>query len=1147
MSITSYAQNFEDVMLWRALGHIPNGFYIDVGAQHPVIDSVSKAFYEHGWRGVHVEATPVYATLVRADRPDEIVLQVALSDKPGSLTFYEIPDTGLSTGDASIAEHHRSRGYNVVETVVPCITLADVFTQVGQQDVHWLKIDVEGMEALVLAGWGDCPVRPWVLVVESTYPNSQVETHQEWEGMVLARGYVHTYFDGLSRYYVLADRPDLAQKFNTPPNIFDAFLLAPSVPYNAPTRHLMQQKEQRYQDELTGERANAAHELQTVRETLAQREDALGAHISQLQHQVAIASEQQTASLAARDIEAVQQIETLRRQHTEREQAIAQQLQTSQEERLRLQQEQMEREQTLLAQANQAKQEVENLLRIQVQREQAVAEKLEAVRSQAAQESAELARSLTKQQHALHSQHTAREQALGQQLEAGKQERIRREQALLEQANQAKQEVENLLRTQVQREHAVAEKLEAVRSQAAQENAELARSLAEQQHALHSQHIAHEQALNQRLEAGQEQHNKLQQERIKREQTLLEQTSQAKQEVENLLRTQAQREREVLAQLLAVQQQATREKAELTRSHAEKERELGSQQAQREKALTQQLHAHQQELRNLQKDRVKREQEAAQEKADLARRHSEQEHALLRQQADREKAHSQQLRTQQEEFHRLQLEQSKREQALLEEHSQTRQLLQGLRDTVAQREQEVLAQLQASQQQAAQEKTELLQKQSEQEQALHRQHSEREAALTQQLQELQQLLQRQQEDWAQLENALNNEIATLQNETQTLHQAQQLQAQQHSLEISTKLDEHTRLLEACAALKAQLQAEIQSGQHASLHLRQSLAEVQQSLATTHASLTWRMTAPLRTLASFIAPKKNLDSASPIVAAEATDAIMTAAAALQSINVQKASIEPIMPATTEAANSHTPAHEMGEGVRPHAIMPSISESQPINVQHASIEPIMFPFTQATAPALASTLDELLACHEQQFVRCAFQTLLGRDPDPEGLGYYLGRLRTGFSKMRIVAQLRLSKEGKAHAAKLPGLDIAVQRHQKGQYPLIGWLFRRLNGGEGNHPTERKLRSIENQLFLLSDESKCRFNQLETALTGLHHLVVQQTQSVVAALGSMPLVIPSAASITPIQSPEPDGLKQVSPRARTIYFQLKTAAAIHAGRAA
>ena len=32
MSFISYAQNFEDVMLWRALKHISEGFYIDIGA-----------------------------------------------------------------------------------------------------------------------------------------------------------------------------------------------------------------------------------------------------------------------------------------------------------------------------------------------------------------------------------------------------------------------------------------------------------------------------------------------------------------------------------------------------------------------------------------------------------------------------------------------------------------------------------------------------------------------------------------------------------------------------------------------------------------------------------------------------------------------------------------------------------------------------------------------------------------------------------------------------------------------------------------------------------------------------------------------------------------------------------------------------------
>jgi FkbM family methyltransferase len=230
MGIVSYAQNFEDVMLWRALGDVPNGFYIDVGAQHPVLDSVSKTFYEHGWRGIHIEATRTYAEMLREDRPDETVLQVALSDKPGTMTFYEFPETGLSTGDQSIAQKHQERGFKVQEITVPCITLADVFEQAGQRDVHWLKIDVEGMEPQVLDGWGSSAARPWVLVVESTYPLSQSETHLAWQDFVLSRGYLQVYFDGLNRYYVQIDRPEIAKHFLVPPNVFDEYSLAPTAP-----------------------------------------------------------------------------------------------------------------------------------------------------------------------------------------------------------------------------------------------------------------------------------------------------------------------------------------------------------------------------------------------------------------------------------------------------------------------------------------------------------------------------------------------------------------------------------------------------------------------------------------------------------------------------------------------------------------------------------------------------------------------------------------------------------------------------------------------------------------------------------------------------------------------------------------------------
>ena len=54
----SYAQFLEDIQLYRALKEIKNGFYIDVGANHPLDHSVTKLFYEKGWSGINIEPSP---------------------------------------------------------------------------------------------------------------------------------------------------------------------------------------------------------------------------------------------------------------------------------------------------------------------------------------------------------------------------------------------------------------------------------------------------------------------------------------------------------------------------------------------------------------------------------------------------------------------------------------------------------------------------------------------------------------------------------------------------------------------------------------------------------------------------------------------------------------------------------------------------------------------------------------------------------------------------------------------------------------------------------------------------------------------------------------------------------------------------------
>ena len=64
----SFAQNFEDVMLWRVFRDQPTGFYVDVGAADPTKNSVTKWFYDLGWSGINIEPQPEYFKTLQLQR-----------------------------------------------------------------------------------------------------------------------------------------------------------------------------------------------------------------------------------------------------------------------------------------------------------------------------------------------------------------------------------------------------------------------------------------------------------------------------------------------------------------------------------------------------------------------------------------------------------------------------------------------------------------------------------------------------------------------------------------------------------------------------------------------------------------------------------------------------------------------------------------------------------------------------------------------------------------------------------------------------------------------------------------------------------------------------------------------------------------------
>ena len=224
----SYAQNLEDVVLNRVFRNKPTGFYIDVGAHDPVELSVTKFFYDLGWRGINIEPVPASFRNFEAQRPRDINLNLGLADRHDFMTLYEIEGhPELTTLDLEVASNtSKIVGSGIKEYQIEVRTLAEVCEMYNINFIDFIKIDVEGREKDVIVGADFEKYRPTMLVVEATVPCGAIvedwtkadenANWHNWEPLLFEAGYLLVYYDGLNRYYLRQEDEHLKSCFSIP-------------------------------------------------------------------------------------------------------------------------------------------------------------------------------------------------------------------------------------------------------------------------------------------------------------------------------------------------------------------------------------------------------------------------------------------------------------------------------------------------------------------------------------------------------------------------------------------------------------------------------------------------------------------------------------------------------------------------------------------------------------------------------------------------------------------------------------------------------------------------------------------------------------------------------------------------------------------
>ena len=152
---TSYAQEGEDVLLWRILdGHHEPGFFVEVGCNHPAKNSNTAFLYQRGWNGIGIDPNPDFALLFKQVRPKDIFVLSGVGEQRESLRYFRFHESLYNTFSEDRAKEVVSRKLSEItdEFEVPIRPLTSILSDYWPEGrrLRFLSIDCEGMDLEVL-------------------------------------------------------------------------------------------------------------------------------------------------------------------------------------------------------------------------------------------------------------------------------------------------------------------------------------------------------------------------------------------------------------------------------------------------------------------------------------------------------------------------------------------------------------------------------------------------------------------------------------------------------------------------------------------------------------------------------------------------------------------------------------------------------------------------------------------------------------------------------------------------------------------------------------------------------------------------------------------------------------------------------------
>lgn len=190
----SYSQEGEDLVLSRFIKDKTKGFYVDIGAHHPLRFSNTYRFYLGGWNGINIDAMPGSMSIFNQLRPRDINVEAPLYITQQKLKYFIFSDPAFNTLSEKIAnEHIKNHGAKLIrEEILQTKRLDEILSEYlpYESSIDFMSIDIEGLELPVLQSNDWLKYKPEYLLVE-TFVSSIIEINKlEIHQYLLSKGYI---------------------------------------------------------------------------------------------------------------------------------------------------------------------------------------------------------------------------------------------------------------------------------------------------------------------------------------------------------------------------------------------------------------------------------------------------------------------------------------------------------------------------------------------------------------------------------------------------------------------------------------------------------------------------------------------------------------------------------------------------------------------------------------------------------------------------------------------------------------------------------------------------------------------------------------------------------------------------------------------